>query len=137
MATKNSTNGNGTTVTAAAALPQPEIHFTEAPASVNLRFNYRGYNGIQLTLRGNTGLEVLGKLDGALNKLEGLGATPATGTPPRNADSGNGSAPMCPTHGTPMKPSKRGGGWYCTQKVAETGGGDDGSKPIYCKATVK
>jgi hypothetical protein len=112
-------NGNGAT-------------FSEAPASINLRFNYQGYNGIMLTLRAGSGLDVLAKLDGALIKLGKMGATPA-GANGRAADP---NAPLCPTHGTPGRKSTHGEGYYCPRKVAETGGGQDGSKPIYCKAKL-
>lgn len=129
------TNGNTSSPTVA-----PAVTFTEAPASLNLRFDYNGFKGIMLTLRASTGLDVLAKLDGALAKLDKMGATPAGGIggerngrnaarPPADAN-----APMCPTHSMPMKKSNHGPGYYCPQKVAEAGGGADGSRPIYCKA---
>jgi hypothetical protein len=72
--TKTQTNGNSE--------PQaPQIvarNFGEAPASVNLRFDYRGYKSIQFTLRGESGIELLQKLDIVLGKLEQMGATPNT-----------------------------------------------------------
>jgi hypothetical protein len=50
------------------------------------------------------------------------------------SDAGNESAPLCPTHNKPMKPSKYGDGWYCPVKVAD----DDGTgKAVYCKQRVK
>ncbi len=111
-----------------------EMNFSEAPASINLRFNYKGYNGVMLTLRGPSGLDVLQKLDAALAKLDAIGATPHTGTPPRSTHGSNenGSVPQCPQHG-PMKPSKH-GGYYCPKKIAEDGGN---GKPIYCKAKAE
>lgn len=51
-------------------------NFGEAPASVNLRFDYRGYRAIQFTLRGESGIELLQKLDIVMGKLEQMGATP-------------------------------------------------------------
>lgn len=113
-----------------------ETTFNEAPASINLRFDYRGAN-IQLTLRDESGSVLLDKLDPVLNRLESMGATfgNGAGQPPQTV--APAGAPICPTHGTPMKPSKTGGGWYCPKKVADVGGGADGGKPIYCKATVK
>jgi len=45
----------------------------------------------------------------------------------------NGQAPLCPTHGTPMRESQY-GGWYCPVKVADDGG--DG-RPVYCRQKVK
>jgi len=64
------------------------------------------------------------------------GATPAgaNGHAPSNGNSHNGTAPLCPTHGTPMKRSQHGSGWYCSTKIAE----DDGTgKPVYCKQRVQ
>lgn len=122
MTTTNGTNGNGAT-------------FSEAPASLNLRFDYNGYRGVMLTLRANSGLDVLTKLDGALARLDKMGATPAGGNASASAN-GNANAPMCPQHGTPGLKSKHGNGYYCPQKVAESGGGEDGSKPLYCKAKL-
>ncbi len=131
------TNGNAPTTTQSSTTP--DVTFTEAPASLNLRFDYDGYKGIMLTLRDESGLGVLTKLRGALKKLEEMGATPAGGQggeryanaarPPADAN-----APMCPTHNASMKKSNHGPGYYCPQKVAEAGGGQDGSRPIYCKA---
>jgi hypothetical protein len=72
--TKTQTNGNNE-----AQAPQIVArNFGEAPASVNLRFDYRGYRAIQFTLRGESGIELLQKLDIVLGKLEAMGATPNT-----------------------------------------------------------
>ena len=57
------TETNGTII------PSTVPSFTESPASLNLRFNYQGYDGVMLTLRANSGLEVIGKMDAALAKL--------------------------------------------------------------------
>lgn len=112
----NEMNGNGAT-------------FNEAPASLNLRFDYNGFRGIQLTLRASTGKEVLTKLDGAMAALDKMGAMPAGGN---TSVSANGNAPTCPTHGNgkgkPMAESNKWPGYYCPNK------NDDGS---YCKFTVK
>jgi len=97
--------------------------FTEAPASVNLKFNYKGFSGVMLTLRASTGQEVLTKLDGALLALEKMGAIPNG----KLVSTANGDAPVCQYHGK-MKRSQHFAGWYCTHKVG------DGS---YCKEQVK
>ena len=101
--------------------------WTEAPCSLTIKVNFHGYDTL-LTLRGESGADVLPKLTGAIDWLKANGGQP---TPGRN---GNGhsdpNAPVCPTHHTPMKRSKHSGGWYCPQKIAEDGG--DG-KPVYCK----
>ncbi len=124
------TNGNTPTKTPDA----PLATFTEAPASLNLRFDYQDFKGIMLTLRANSGLDVLAKLEGALAKLDKMGATPAGGNANAARPPADANAPMCPTHNASMKKSNHGSGYYCPQKVAEAGGGADGSRPIYCKA---
>jgi hypothetical protein len=122
---QTNTNTNGS------AKPTPAT-FTEAPASLNFRFDYRGATGIQLTLRDVSGGALLGKIDAVIDHLEKMGATFSGGsgsapTPPAPA-----GAPTCPTHGKPMKQSQH-GGWFCPHKIAD----DDGAgKPIYCKQKV-
>ena len=100
--------------------------WTEAPTSITVKFAIRGFDTM-LTLRGESGAEVLPKLQGALDWLQKAGASPTT-------RGGNGNAPLCPAHGSPMKRSKLGSGWFCPKKIAE----DDGTgKPVYCKEKVK
>lgn len=128
-------NGNTPTQTPAAP-PASDVTFTEAPSSINLRFNYRGAQGLQLTLRNMKGWTLLDNLDMVMDKLEKMGATfgPTGGNannvrPPADA---NGPRPDCPAHGKgvgkDMERSKHFAGWYCPNKM------NDGS---YCKFTVK
>lgn len=114
-----------------------EISFTEAPASINFKFEYRGAN-VMLTMRGMSGMEVLDKLDAAMKKLEKMGAIFLVHTSQPNNGNGDsasaiatGPAPMCPTHGAAMKESKhKAGTWYCPKQIAP----DDGTgNPVYCK----
>lgn len=66
-------------------------------------------------------------IPGLIAKLRAAGIEPANSPYlwQQNGTNGNGSsAPLCPVHGKPMKPSKYGGGYYCTSKLP------DGS---YCK----
>ena len=106
--------------------------WTEAPSSCTVKFSLDGFDTM-LTIRDDTGKGALEKIQAAIKHLRNIGAMPTSGNGHKSSG-GNGSAPTCPTHGTPMKRSKHNSGWYCPQKVAETGGGADGSKPIYCKA---
>ena len=72
-------------------------------------------------------------IPGIVKKLRESGVTPANSPyiwegQPADRGTGNGSnasAPICPVHGTPMLPSKKGSGYYCPRKV-EAGG--------YCRA---
>lgn len=109
--------------------PITEYPFTEAPASVELRFTLRGYD-CSLVLKDVTGQGALTRLDTAITHLEKIGSEPNAPAPATNGHAATGTAPICPTHGKPMKPSQR-GGWFCPVKLLE----DDGSgKPVYCKA---
>lgn len=104
----------------------------EAPASVTVKVLYRGHD-VMFTLRGLDGRSVLGRLDVALTWLEQHGATPATtsgsSTGPAAAA---GPAPVCPTHGRPMKAGRK-GGFFCPVKIAD----DDGAgKPVYCRQRI-
>lgn len=42
---------------------------------------------------------------------------PAKDTSTTNSASAD-DTPICPVHGTPMKPSRKGTGWFCTRKIA-------------------
>lgn len=127
MTASTYTGTNGAAPAALPAMPTPAT-WTEAPASVNVKAHYRGFD-VLLTLRGDTGRDVLGRLDAALTWLEAAGATPTATRPSAPAPAPD--APVCPAHGTPMREGRR-GGWYCPAKLAE----DDGTgKPAYCRHT--
>lgn len=121
-----SINGSG----AASAAPAPVLPIfagptgSEAPASVTVKLRYRGHD-VMLTLRDATGRDALERLDGALTWLEAHGAAPAAGAGPGS----DPSAPLCPVHGAPMKPSQH-GGFYCPAKISEDGGN---GRPVYCR----
>ena len=92
----------------------------------------------ELTLSGGDVKALMGQAKQALASMTAAGCKPTSTRPPASA-SGNGNgngenAPLCPTHGKPMKKSQHGGGWYCPTKIAE----DDGTgKPVYCKQKAK
>lgn len=102
---------------------------SEAPVSWNTRYiDPRGYD-CMLTLRGDNLKAVMTTAMAALAAMAAQGCKPGNGHAAAIGSNGQ-PAPICPTHGKPMKQSQR-GGWYCPQRIAE----DDGSgKPIYCKA---
>lgn len=84
-------------------------------AIISLQFNYKGYENIALTLEGESGQDVLTKLEGCIAHLEKIGATPSAGHQPGALA---GEAPTCKYHG-PMKRSKKFNGWYCPKKLAD------------------
>lgn len=114
--------------------------FTEAPASFNVKaISPQGFD-IMLTLRDADTKALIDRAEGALTWLSSKGFQPTgrrgSGNSGNNQANGNqGEAPLCPTHGKPMLPSKhKSGEWFCPVKVAE----DDGTgKPVYCKQKVK
>jgi len=111
-----------------------ERSWNEAPSSITIKSRLRGFDTL-LTSRGETGAETPPKLQSALDWLEQNGATPTgyNGNG-RKANGNSANAATCPTHGTPMKQSRHGSGWYCPQKVAD----DDGTgRPVYCKQRIK
>ena len=103
--------------------------WTEAPASATVKLiSPDGYD-VLFTLRGEAGADLLPKLTGALDWFKGHGYAPTTNGHARGNGHSDSSAPKCPTHNTPMKPSKH-GGFYCSVKVAD----DDGTgRAVYCK----
>jgi hypothetical protein len=135
MTAKSKTNGTTPTAT-----PEPAAALPEAPASASAKMI--SSNGIEwlLTTRDHTVNGLLTKVKVMEEHLLKDGWTPARNgyarsvAPTGDAPTSEGAAPVCPMHGTPMKASKHGKGFYCPQKIAD----DDGTgKPVYCKQTVK
>ncbi len=95
-------------------------------AIVSLSFSYRGYDNIGLSIEGESGQDALRKLQGAIDYLEKMGATPSVSRP--GGEVANDGPPICPDHNKPMKRSKHFNGWYCSRKT------DSGE---YCTQQVK
>jgi len=111
-----------------------EYAFQEAPASWTVRYYKEGFS-CMLTLRGNSGGEVLRRAEVALQYLTEQGCVPDVSWNSKGEETKEAkeAAPRCPTHGTLMKQS-RSGGWFCPHKVAD----DDGTgKPVYCKQRIE
>src|SRR5262245_31182396 len=69
-------------------------------------------------------IAVEGKADalrGMIDRLKAIGATPPQPSTPEPTKTTG--APLCPTHGTPMKASRKPGSYFCPRR------GDDGD---YC-----
>jgi hypothetical protein len=63
-------------------------------------------------------IKIEGKADNLkalVERLKAIGAQPPTG----KASSSNESAPLCPVHHTPMKPSRKPGTFYCPKRDAD------------------
>jgi hypothetical protein len=107
-----------------------QIHFTEAPASWNVRYITPGGYQAQLTLRANTGSDVLGKADAVIGYLMSQGCKPYsygnTMASLRNSDAKNDGGQSsdkkgwCPIHMTEMQHwNKNGRSWF-SHKVGDT-----------------
>lgn len=119
----------------APAEPAAPTHH-EAPASWNCRYIFHGFD-CQLTLRGETGSEVLAKSSAAIKHLIDSGAEP-TRLPSLNHNSPAAAKPngapvpddpaWCPIHQVSMPRRERNGEVWYSHKVA------DG---LYCKGKPK
>lgn len=113
---------------------QNSQHFTEAPASFNVKAISPAGFDIMLTLRDDNSTRLMKRVKGALKWLADNKFTPASarnsggssGNGP-NANSGDGKQKyciqkcddpgFCPVHGKEMKKSQHHPGYYCPAKV--------------------
>lgn len=58
------------------------------------------------------------KLRALIDRLKAIGAQPPT-LPIGNTAPTNNGAPLCPTHGTPMKASRKPGSYYCPKRSVD------------------
>jgi hypothetical protein len=68
-------------------------------------------------------VEVEGKADSLramIDRLKAIGAEPPQLAPART-EPAKKSAPLCPDHGTPMKPSRKPGTYFCPRQADEGG----------------
>ena len=113
-------------------VPKPDALFTEAPVSWNTRYVTPEGFECQLTLRGESGQEVLEKARAALDYLLRNDCIPSTfnkgnGHQPKtngeaemggNANGNNGHDPsFCPIHGCSMKRWQKDGRTWFSHKV--------------------
>ena len=90
-------------------VPKADVRFTESPASWNVRYTTMSGFVCQLTLRSETGLELLEKADAALSFLLEQGNHPC-----ENNNNHNGKeTKLCPIHNCEMKHREKDGKtWY-------------------------
>ncbi len=112
----------------------PARTWTDSPASLTVKFLLGGFDSM-LTLRAETGTELLRKLAVMLQALNEMGAQPTTGyrSQPATANgngNGNGNGhqaeeqpPLCAIHGTLMVKRQNGktgaAFWSCGTKLAD------------------
>ncbi len=101
--------------------PKPYVLFTEAPASWNTKYiTPEGYT-CQITLRGETGKDLLEKAGVALTYLIDHNYLPDPGyrkVGNGNVDNtGNGESKICPIHGVEMKRREKDGSVFYSHKT--------------------
>lgn len=115
--------------------PKPDVLFTESPASWNVRYITEEGFPCMLTLRAESGRDLLEKAGSALTYLKEHNYLPDTGYRKNgnggNTGSGIGDAKICPIHNSEMKRREKDGnvfyshktenGW-CYGKVRKNGG---------------
>jgi len=89
--------------------------WTEAPASVNIKFSLDGYDTM-LTLRGDSGADVLPKLQAAIGWLAEQGAE-TTASSNGNGASGETEAKVCPIHHVAMRRREKNGDVWWSHKA--------------------
>ena len=101
-------------------ITHPEVLVTESPASWNTLYLTQDGFRCQLTLRGETGQEVLDKAQSALAHLAEKGCQPQgyNGHSSRNGSNGNGAGSrLCPIHQTAMRRWEKDGKVWYSHKV--------------------
>lgn len=98
---------------------KPEVLVTESPASWNTLYVTQDGYRCQLTLRGETGQEVLEKAQAALEYLAERGSKPQNYNHRYTYKNGrNGSdTPICPIHQTEMRRWEKDGKVWYSHKV--------------------
>ena len=100
--------------------------WTEAPASANIKFRLNGFDTM-LTLRADSGADLLPKLEAAMDWLAKKGATP-TGN-------GNGQpeAKVCPVHHVKMRRREKNGQSWWSHRATDP----DTSEEYWCRGEQK
>ena len=65
-------------------------------------------------------VEVEGKADSLramIDRLKAIGATPPSAPAPPTTEPTKKTTPICPSHGTPMKASRKPGTFYCPRRT--------------------
>ena len=120
---------NATTTTNGAAPTGTAPTHAEAPAAASVKvLDTEGREWI-LTLRTSTAAELLSRVTFLGEWLTAHSWTPATSKPAAPATATATAAPICPEHGSPMRPAKR-GGWFCP---VEVGRHPQSGKALYCE----
>ena len=88
----------------------------EAPASMTLRFDLRGYD-ILFTVRDESGRDLLGKIGAVLGELDSMGAKPLGGR--GNGHANGGERKVCAVHNAEMRRHEKDGQAWYSHKTAD------------------
>ena len=100
--------------------------WTEAPASVNIKFRLNGFDTM-LTLRADSGADLLPKLEAAMDWLAKKGATP-TGGNGQHCTVRSSTVPeakVCPIHHVRMKRREKNGQSWWSHKATDPDTGEE------------
>ena len=122
MSTTSTATTNGAAPTGAASV------LPEAPAAASVKVLDPDGREWILTLRTSTAAELLSRVVFLGEWLTAHSWTPATAKPSASSTAAT-AAPICPEHGSPMRPAKR-GGWFCP---VEVGRHPQSGKALYCE----
>ena len=102
---------------------KPEMMFNEAPASWNVKYITEKGFPCMLTLRGDSGKDLLEKAGTALTYLKEHNFLPDTGYRKNGSgnggNNGNGETEICPIHNCEMKLRQKDGSTFYSHKAAD------------------
>lgn len=100
----------------------PAITMPEAGFAMNVRMLDKHGQEVQLTFRCalvSQGAKLIENYEGTVDGLIARGWEVSKGGVKAASNGGGGGVPNCPTHGTPMKESRKPGTYFCPKKVGE------------------
>ena len=96
-------------------VPKTDVRYTESPASWNVRYATTSGFVCMLTLRSETGLELLEKADAALSFLLEKGYSPCDNNNHHNSK----ETKLCPIHNCEMKRREKDGKTWFSHKAGD------------------
>jgi hypothetical protein len=105
--------------------------WTEAPASANIKFRLNGFDTM-LTLRADSGAELLPKLEAAMDWLAKKGAAP-TASANGNGRNSQAETKVCPVHHVKMRRREKNGQSWWSHKATDPDTGEE----YWCRGEQK
>jgi hypothetical protein len=106
--------------------------WTEAPASANIKFRLNGFDTM-LTLRADSGAELLPKLEAAMDWLAKKGAAPTASANGNGGGNGQAETKVCPIHHVKMRRREKNGQSWWSHKATDPDTGEE----YWCRGEQK